>query len=159
MTNSAILLVLISVSLLIFAAADDLPAPPVAKKISHVTEVNGHKLTDNYFWLREKTNPEVRAYLEAENVYTEAVMKPTEPFQKKLYDEMLSRVKETDVDAPYKEGGYFYYIRTEAGKQYPIRCRKKIAADANEEILLDINELAKGQAFMTVVAYAVSPDA
>ena len=108
-------------STLVFTAADDLPAPPVAKKIPHVTEINGHKMVDNYFWLREKTNPEVRAYLDAENVYTDAVMKPTEAFQKKLYDEMLSRVKETDVEVPYREGDFFYYIRTEEGKQYPIR--------------------------------------
>ena len=152
------LIAMIPVSAMLFTAADTLPAPPVAKKVPHVTEVNGRTLTDNYFWLREKTNPEVRAYLEAENAYTDAVMKPTEAFQKKLYDEMLSRVKETDVEVPYREGDYFYYIRTEAGKQYPIRCRRKAAADAPEEILLDVNELAKGQAFMSVQAFAVSPD-
>ena len=152
------LLALVPVSMLVFTPADDLPSPPVAKKIPHVTEINGHKLVDNYFWLREKTNPEVRAYLEAENAYTDAVMKPTEPLQKKLYDEMLSRVKETDVEVPYKEGDFFYYIRTEAGKQYPIRCRKKVSADASEEVLLDVNELAKGQVFMTVQAFAVSTD-
>ncbi|MBZ5688816.1 MAG: S9 family peptidase [Acidobacteriia bacterium] len=152
------LLALVPISVLLFTPADDLPSPPVAKKIPHVTEINGHKMVDNYFWMREKTNPEVRAYLEAENAYTDAVMKPTEPFQKKLYDEMLSRVKETDVEVPYKEGDFFYYIRTEAGKQYPIRCRKKISADASEEVLLDVNELAKGQAFMTVQAFAVSTD-
>jgi oligopeptidase B len=158
MTNSAILLVLIPVSLLIFTGADDVTSPPAAKKIPHVTEVNGRKLVDNYFWLREKSNPEVRAYLEAENAYTDAVMKPTEGFQKKLYEEMLSRVKETDVEVPYREGDFFYYIRFEAGKQYPIRCRKKISAEASEEVLLDVNELAKGQAFMTVQAFAVSSD-
>jgi len=152
------LLALVPISMLVFTPADDLPSPPVAKKIPHATEINGRKMVDNYFWLREKSNPEVRAYLEAENAYTDAVMKPTEPFQKKLYDEMLSRVKETDVEVPYKEGDFFYYIRTEAGKQYPIRCRKKISADANEEVLLDVNELAKGQAFMTVQAFAVSTD-
>jgi oligopeptidase B len=152
------LLALVPISVLVFIPADELPSPPVAKKIPHITEINGHKLTDDYFWLREKSNPEVRAYLEAENAYTDAVMKPTEPFQKKLYDEMLSRVKETDVEVPYKEGDFFYYIRTEAGKQYPIRCRKKISADASEEVLLDVNELAKGQAFMTVQAFAVSTD-
>ena len=152
------LLALVPISVLVFTPADDLPSPPVAKKIPHVTEINGHKLTDNYFWLREKSNPEVHAYLEAENAYTDAVMKPTEALQKKLYDEMLSRVKETDVEVPYKEGDFFYYIRTEAGKQYPIRCRKKISADASEEVLLDVNELAKGQAFMTVQAFAVSTD-
>ena len=142
----------------VLLAADNLPAPPVAKKIPHTTEVNGQTLTDNYFWLRDKPNPEVRAYLEAENVYTEAVMKPTEAFQKKLYDEMLSRVKETDVEVPYREGDYFYYTRTEAGKQYQIRCRKKASMEAPEEILLDVNELAKGQAFMSIAAFAVSPD-
>jgi len=135
-----------------------LPAPPVAKKVAHSTEVNGHTLVDNYFWLRDKPNPEVRAYLEQENVYTDAVMKPTEDFQKKLYGEMVGRIKETDVDVPYKEGDYFYYVRTEAGKQYGIRCRRKGSMDAPEEVLLDINEMAKGQAFMSVAAYAVSPD-
>ena len=152
--------VLLLVAVLVLAGADtgSLPAPPVAKKVPHMTEINGHKMVDNYFWLRDKANPEVRAYLEAENAYTDAVMKPMEAFQKKLYDEMLSRVKETDVEVPYKEGDYFYYTRTEAGKQYQIRCRRKASADAPEEVLLDINELAKGQAFMSVAAYAVSPD-
>src|SRR5207245_6910566 len=142
--------------------ADDsnssLPAPPVAKKVPKVTEINGRKLVDNYYWLRDKPNPEVKAYLEAENAYTSTVMKPTEALQKKLYDEMLGRIKETDVDVPYKEGGYFYYSRTEAGKQYQIRCRKKGSVDAPEEVLLDINELAKGQVFMSVAAYTVSQD-
>ena len=115
-------------------------------------------MIDNYYWLREKSNPEVRAYLEKENAYTDAVMKPTEPLQKKLYDEMLSRVKETDVEVPYKEGDYFYYVRTEAGKQYQIRCRKKASMDAPEEVLLDINQMAQGKPFMTVQAFAVSPD-
>jgi len=134
------------------------PAPPVAKKIPRVTEINGRKLVDNYFWLREKNNPEVKAYLEAENAYTDVVTKPTEPLQKKLYDEMLSRIKETDVDVPYKDGGSFYYSRTEAGKQYQIRCRKKGSLDAPEEVLLDINEMANGQRFMSVAAYEVSDD-
>ena len=151
------LLALVSMSVLLLAA-DTAPAPPIAKKLPHETEVNGRKMVDNYAWLREKSNPEVRAYLEKENAYTDSIMKPTEPFQKKLYDEMLSRIKETDVEVPYREGDYFYYVRTEAGKQYPIRCRKKATGDATEEILLDINELAKGQVFMTVQAFAVSPD-
>ncbi|HWW14625.1 MAG TPA: S9 family peptidase [Candidatus Dormibacteraeota bacterium] len=154
------LAVLLFVFLLSILAADNssLPAPPVAKKVPRTTEVNGRTLVDNYFWLREKKNPEVRAYLEAENVYTEAVMKPTEAFQKHLYDEMLGRVKETDVDVPYKEEDYFYYARTEAGKQYQIRCRKKGSLEAPEEVVLDINEMAKGQVFMAVAAYAVSSD-
>src|SRR6202790_37561 len=135
-----------------------LPSPPVAKKVPHITEVNGHKMEDSYFWLRDKPNPEVRAYLKAENAYTDAVMKPTEAFQKRLYDEMLGRIKETDVEVPYKEGDYFYYTRTEEGKQYAIRCRRKASMDAAEEVVLDVNEMAKGQTFMTVSEYTVSPD-
>jgi len=158
MTLSKIhLIALVSMSVVLLAA-DTAPTPPIAKKLPHETEVNGRKMVDNYAWLREKSNPEVRAYLEKENAYTDSIMKPTEPFQKKLYDEMLSRIKETDVEVPYREGDYYYYVRTEAGKQYPIRCRKKASGDATEEILLDINELAKGQVFMTVQAFAVSPD-
>src|SRR6202521_219756 len=143
-------------------AADDtsssLPAPPVAKKAPKTTEINGRTMVDNYYWLRDKKNPEVKAYLEAENAYTEAVMKPTEGLQKKLYDEMLSRIKETDVEVPYKEGDYFYYSRTEAGKQYQIHCRKKGGMDAPEEVVLDVNEMAKGQKFMSLGAYNVSDD-
>ncbi len=130
----------------------------MAKKVPKTTEINGRELVDNYFWLRDKQNPEVAAYLQAENAYTDAVMKPTEGLQKKLYDEMLSRIKETDVEVPYKEGNYFYYTRTEAGKQYSIYCRKKGTLDAPEEVLLDVNELAKGQKFMSVRAFAVSDD-
>jgi oligopeptidase B len=142
-------------------AADNspsLPSPPIAKKVPKVTEVNGQKLVDNYFWLRDKENPDVKAYLEAENAYTDAVMKPTEALQKELYDEMLGRIKETDVEVPYKDGGYFYYVRTEAGKQYPIRCRRKGSMDAQEEVLLDVNELAKGQKFMSLGGFDVSDD-
>jgi oligopeptidase B len=152
----------LALAFVIAQAADDapssLPAPPVAKKVLKTTEINGHTLVDNYFWLREKKNPEVAAYLEAENKYTDAVMKPTEPLQKKLYDELLSRIKETDIEVPFKEGGYFYYVRTEAGKQYAIHCRKKGSMDAPEEILLDVNELAKGQKFMSLGAFHVSDD-
>lgn len=144
------------------SGADDnsspLPPAPVAKQIPQITDINGHKLVDNYYWLREKTNPEVRAYLESENAYTETVMKPTEPFQNKLYDEMLGRIKETDVDVPYRDNGYLYYTRTEAGKQYPIRCRRKGSMDAPEETLLDLNELGKGQAFISLGGFHVSDD-
>src|SRR5258708_1519751 len=142
--------------------ADDspasVPAPTVAKKVPKTTEINGHTMVDNYYWLRDKKNPEVKAYLEAENSYADALMKPTEGLRKKLYDEMLSRIKETDVEVPYKDGGYFYYSRTEAGKQYAIRCRKKGSMDAPEEIVLDVNEHAKGQKFMSVGPSDVSDD-
>jgi oligopeptidase B len=140
------------------ADMSSLPTPPVAKKVPKVTEIHGQKLVDNYYWLRDKPNPEVKAYMEAENAYADAVMKATEPLQKQLYDEMLSRIKETDSDVPYKEGDYYYYTRTEAGKQYGIRCRKKGSLDAPEQVILDINELAVGKTFMSVAAFRPSPD-
>lgn len=140
------------------AQMSSLPTPPVAKKVPKTTEIHGKKLVDNYFWLREKPNPEVKAYVEAENVYADAVMKASEPLQKQLYDEMLRRIKETDTDVPYQEGESFYYTRTETGKQYGIRCRKKGSIDAAEEIILDINELAVGKTFMSVAAFRPSPD-
>ena len=133
-------------------------APPIAKKVPKITKINGDALVDNYFWLRDKSNPEVKQYLEAENAYTDAVMQSSQPLQKKLYDEMLGRIKETDVDVPYKYGDYFYYSRTETGKQYPIRCRRKGTMDAPEEIVLDLNELAREKSFMAVAAYQVSDD-
>src|SRR5256885_9193698 len=144
------LLVMTSLSALLLTAADTAQVHPIAKKVPHETEINGHKMIDNYYWLREKSNPEVLAYLEKENAYTDAVMKPTEPLQKKLYDEMLGRVKETDVEVPYKEGDYFYYVRTEAGKKYQIRFRRKGNMEAPEEVLLDVKELGKGQPIITL---------
>src|SRR3954451_14899785 len=90
-----------------------LPAPPPTPKVPHVTEIHGIKLTDEYFWLREKKNPEVLKHLEAENAYTETVMAPTKPLQEKLYKEMLARIKQTDLSVPSRIGNYFYYSRTQ----------------------------------------------
>ena len=132
--------------------------PPATAKRPHVTKIHGDTLVDNYFWLREKSNPDVIAHLEAENAYTAAVMKPTEPLQQKLYDEMLGHIKQTDVNVPYKLGGWFYYSRTEEGKQYPIFARKKGSLDAPEEVTLDLNDLAKGLKFLSLGAYRVSDD-
>ena len=101
------------------------PALPLPASSPKVDIVHGERREDDYFWLREKSNPEVAAYLEAENAYADAVMKPTEAFQDALYDEMLGRIQETDLNVPYREGAYFYYSRTEQGKQYPILCRKR----------------------------------
>src|SRR5258708_18237981 len=89
--------------------------PPVAKRMLKETQIHGDTLKDEYFWMREKSNPEVSAYLEAENAYTDSLMSPTKPLQDKLYRELLSHVKETDTSAPYKQGEYFYYSRTEEG--------------------------------------------
>ncbi len=132
--------------------------PPATEKKPKVTEINGDKLVDNYFWLREKSNPAVISHLEAENAYTDAIMKPTEPLQVKLYDEILSHIKQTDENVPYRWGDYFYYYRTKEGLQYPIFCRKHQTLSAPEQIILDVNELAKGQKFMSVGSFTPSDD-
>src|SRR5262249_36340727 len=127
-------------------------------KVPRTTTLHGDTLVDNYFWLREKTNSEVTSYLEAENAYTAAVTKPIDGLRESLYKEMLGRIKETDLSVPYKLGDYLYYTRTEKGNQYPIHCRKRGSLEAKEEITLDLNELAKGQKFLSLGAYAVSDD-
>ncbi|HZI58925.1 MAG TPA: oligopeptidase B, partial [Verrucomicrobiae bacterium] len=140
------------------AAAAPPPPPPVAKMAHTENHINGGKLVDDYHWLRDKSNPEVAQYLQAENAYADGVMKPTGTLQQKLYDEMVSHIKETDVNVPYKDGGYFYYSRWEKGQQYPIFARKKGNLEAAEEITLDVNELAKGQPFMSLGTYDPSDD-
>ena len=140
------------------AVADESAKPPSAKKVRKATTLHGQPWADDYFWLRDKANPDVAAYLEAENAYTDAVMGPTAVLQESLYKEMLGHIKETDVSVPYREGGYFYYSRTEEGKQYPIYCRKKGSLDAPEEVTLDLNKLAEGQKFMAIGAYTVTDD-
>lgn len=132
--------------------------PPVAKKVPKKTKIHGYTEVDNYFWLREKENPEVLEYLKQENAYANANMKSTQGFQAALYKEMLARIKETDVEVPYKKGGYYYYTRTVKGQQYPIFCRKKGSLRAPEEITLDMNKLAKGKEFFSLGAYDVSDD-
>ncbi|MDQ3256331.1 MAG: oligopeptidase B, partial [Acidobacteriota bacterium] len=134
------------------------PQPPVAKKNIKKQVFHGENLDDDYFWLREKTDKEVISYLEAENAYTDALMKGTEAFQEKLYQEMLARIKQTDTNVPYRQDGYYYYSRTETGKQYPIYARKKGSLTAPEEITLDLNELARGLKYTAIAAYAVSDD-
>lgn len=134
------------------------PQPPMAEKKPKITKIHGETLVDDYFWLREKTNPQVMEHLKAEDAYAEAFMKPTEPLQAKLYKEMLSHIKQTDANVPYRQDGYYYYSRTEEGKQYPIYCRKKGSLTAKEEIILDQNELAKGQKFMSVGVLSPSDD-
>ncbi|MFL6283147.1 MAG: S9 family peptidase [Pyrinomonadaceae bacterium] len=137
---------------------DNAPAPPVAKKIPHTLTVHGTTLSDDYFWMRDKKNPEVIAYLEAENAYTDAMTKQSAALQEKLYKEMLARIKETDQNVPYLSGGYLYYTRTEAGKQYATFARRKGSMSAPEEVLLDLNEMVKGHPFMSVGDFEVSDD-
>jgi len=134
------------------------PSPPLARKIPKVDTLHGNIRVDNYFWLREKANPEVIRYLEAENGYTEAGLKHLEPLRETLYQELLGRIKETDQAVPYYEGGYWYYTRTEQGKSYPIYCRRKGSLDAPEEVILDQNRLALGKKFHGLGGMDVSPD-
>jgi oligopeptidase B len=137
--------------------------PPHARREPAPTTLHGQTLGDDYRWMRDKSSPELVAYLEAENAYTLSVMAPTEKLQAKLYAEMLSHIKETDESVPYRERGWFYYVRTVEGRQYPIHCRRlatgtRFDATQAEEVLLDVNQLAEGQPFMSVGAMSVSPD-
>lgn len=140
------------------------PAPPLAKQVQHLSIWHGEKVNDPWFWLREKTNPEVVTYLNAENTYTENQTAGLKPFSEALYKEMLGRIKQTDLSVPMRQGAYFYYARTEEGKQYPIQCRRKAAlggtydGKAAEEVLLDQNELAKGLKFLGLGGMTVSDD-
>jgi oligopeptidase B len=139
-------------------AQDGNRQPPIAKKIPHVTQIHGYTLKDDYFWLREKQNPEVIKYLEAENAYTEEVMKPLKDFQEGLYKEMLGHIKQTDLSVPSRIGDYYYYSRTEEGKQYPYQCRKKGSMEAPEVVLLDLNKLAEGHSYLGLGGFRVSDD-
>jgi oligopeptidase B len=132
--------------------------PPQAPEKSHEINELGHVRNDPYFWLREKDNPETIKYLEAENRYAKGILKQTEKLQETLYKEIRGRIKEEDQSVPEKVDDYFYYTRTETGKQYPIHCRKKGSLDAKEEVILNENDLAKGQKYFRVGVFAVSPD-
>jgi oligopeptidase B len=133
------------------------PTPPIAAKRPHELITHGDKRIDNYYWLRQQ-DAETIAYLEAENKYTEGKMQHTAELQQTLYDEMLSRIKETDLSVPYRLKDYYYYSRTEEGKSYGIFCRKYRSLDAPEEILLDQNELAAGKEFFSLGVVSISPN-
>lgn len=135
----------------------DQPAP-IAKKIPKELSIHGDTRIDNYFWLNERENPEVIAYLEAENSYAEAQLAHTKPLQDKLFNEIKGRIKEDDSNVPYFLNGYWYYSRYEAGKDYPIHCRKPTSLEANEEVLLDANVLAEGHGYYSLTGLRVSPD-
>ena len=145
-------------SLMTTISAETTATPPSAPIQEHQEMRHGATVNDNYFWLREKSNPAVVKYLEAENAYTEATTAALKPFQERLYQEMLGRIKQTDLDVPVRRGDYLYYSRTEEGKQYPIRCRRKGSMDAPEQIVLDANELAKTHKFVGIGAMSYSDD-
>ena len=132
--------------------------PPMAEKRPRIFRNHGDERIDDYYWLRERTDPDVLAYLEAENAYTEQEMAHTETLQSTLYTEMRARIQEADQTVPEEWGGYCYYERTEEGRQYPIHCRKRVGVDSGEEILLDENELATGHEYLRVGIFRVSPN-
>ncbi len=132
--------------------------PPIAKKLAHIHSIHGDERLDNYQWLRERDNPEVTAYLEAENDYAIGMMRHTESLQEALYQEMLARIQETDLSVPARKDNYYYYTRTEEGQAYPIYCRRAGSLEAPEEILLDQNQLAAEHEYFAVGVLAVSPN-
>src|SRR5262245_13332096 len=121
-------------------------APPIAPRSPHPVTLHGETLEDDYFWMRDKDDPRVTAHLVAENAYAEAALQGSGALQESLYKEMLSRIKETDLSVPYRKGRYWYYARTEEGKQYPILARKLGALTSAEEIVLDLNPPARHHA-------------
>src|SRR5262245_28484599 len=142
------------------SAQEQPPKPPTAKKVPKTTQIHGYTVTDDYAWMADKTksDKDVLATRKAEADYADTIMKPTAGFQETLYKEMLARIKETDENVPYRRGDYFYYTRTEQGKQYPIFCRKKGDLKAPEDVTLDMNKMAEGHQFFSVGSYNVSED-
>src|SRR4030042_5447411 len=132
------------------------PQPPVAEKIKKKFQEFGKTRVDNYYWLRERENPKVVDYLKAENEYLKAVLQPTEVLQEKLYQEIVGRIKQTDLSVPYHDNGYYYYTRFEEGKEYPVYCRKKGSLEAPEEVMLNVNEMAQGYSYYSVGGLSVS---
>ncbi|WP_321280669.1 S9 family peptidase [Marinifilum fragile] len=136
----------------------NLPDPPVAQKIPKELKIHDHTRIDNYYWLNQREDSTVINYLTAENDYCDAVMKHTEEFQKKLFDEMVARIKKTDESVPAKSNGYYYYSRTEGDAEYPLYCRKEGELDAEEQIMLNVPEMAKGYSYYSIGSYSVSED-
>ena len=130
--------------------------PPVARVIPHSLVEHGATRVDNYFWLRERDNPEVIAYLEAENEYTQSMTAHTEELQEQLFEEIRGRIKQDDSSVPFKEGNHFYYTRYEDGKEYAIYARKRGSLDSEEEVMLDANVLAEGHGFFSVGVWQVT---
>ncbi len=151
------LTLLVAVTVL-FACADDTAGPPHAAKRPVELEMHGDIRVDEYFWLNERENPEVIAYLDAENVYADSVLAESSGLQQRLVDEMAARIQQEDVSAPYKHGDFFYYKRYDVGKEYPLYARRKGSLDADEEVLLDVNVEAGDAAYFSVSGFTVSPD-
>jgi oligopeptidase B len=144
--------------ILLSSCANDSAAPPLAAKRPVELESHGDIRIDDYFWLNERDDPEVIAYLDAENAYADSILAATSGLKQRLIDEMTARIKQEDVSAPYRHGDYLYYRRYEEGKEYPIYCRRKSSMDADEEVLLDVNVEAGDAPYYSVQGFQVSPD-
>jgi len=158
------LFIVIVIGNTIIVAQTDMKAP-VPKKETKITKIHGYEIKDDYFWMRSakdpktgKVRPEVEEYLEAENAYTEAYMKPHQAFADNLYKEMLGRIKQTDLSVPYRYGDWWYYTKTEEGKQYPMYYRSRKQNGDDEQLLLDQNEMAKGYKYFSIAEFSVSDD-
>ena len=131
---------------------------PIAKKVPQELTIHNDVRIDNYYWLNDKNNPEVIDYLNAENAYTKQMTLHTQEFQKSLFEEMKGRIKEDDSSVPYKLNGYWYLTKYEAGRDYPIYVRKKKTLEAEEELLFDCNDMAKGLSYFNLGGISISPD-
>jgi len=132
--------------------------PPIAKQISKELVAHNDIRIDNYFWLNNRENPEANNYLEQENTYCDSMMEHTEEFQKDLFEEMKSRIKEDDQSVPYKYNGYWYIVKFETGKNYPVYIRRKETIDASDELLFDCNKMAEGHSYFKLTGISISPD-
>ncbi len=131
---------------------------PIATKKRELLEIHGHQRNDDFYWMKDRENPEVIEYLNAENDYLKTTLKSTEDFQTQLFEEMKGRIKEDDQSVPYFKSGYFWYVRHEKGGEYPIYCRKKESLDGEEELILDVNLLAEGKSYYQVAGTSTTPD-
>jgi oligopeptidase B len=156
----AALFIVIIIGNTVIVAQETMKAP-VAKKVPKVLSIHGYEITDNYAWMRDRNkdkDPAIIQYLKDNNDYTMSYMGRHQPFVDALYKEMLGRIKQDDTSVPYRLGAYWYFNKTEQGKQYPVYLRSKSADLSNPEILLDQNEMAKGHEYFAIGDFAVSDD-
>lgn len=160
--NLLVLAVLVGFSILISCTQNGKSKkdikPPKTEKIPKKLTIHDHTRIDNYFWMNQRTNPKVIEYLKAENDYKDKVMKHTEKFQETLYTEIIKRIKQTDISVPYKDNGYYYFRRFEKGNEYPVYARKIGSLEAEEQIMLNVPEMAKDYEFYRVTGLSVSED-
>ena len=132
--------------------------PPIAKQIPKELVAHNDVRIDNYFWMNDRENPEVIQYLDEENAYCDQALNHTEQFQNDLFEEMKARIKEDDQSVPYKYNGYWYIVKFETGKGYPIYIRRKESLEAPDELLFDCNQMAEGYSYFKLVGISISPD-